>query len=183
MNFEMTAMEGVVKIVPPRYSDQRGYFSEIFKESWFRKEIADIVFLQDNESLSIQAGTIRGLHFQTPPFAQGKLVRCSQGAIFDVVVDIRRKSKSFGHWLGEELTPENGTQLWVPAGFAHGFVTLKDDSVISYKVTAPYSPNHDFGIAWDDPAIGIEWPVQEKDVVLSEKDRNHPKIGDLPFYF
>lgn len=183
MNIEMTTMEGVVKIRPPRYSDQRGYFSETFKESWFRKEIADVVFSQDNESLSVRAGTVRGLHFQASPFAQGKLVRCSQGAIFDVVVDIRRSSKSFGQWIGEELTPENGIQLWVPTGFAHGFVTLKDNSVINYKVTAPYSPKHDFGIAWNDPAIGIEWPFQETDVVLSDKDRAHPKIGDLPVYF
>lgn len=183
MNIEMTTMEGVVKIMPPRYSDQRGYFSETFKESWFRNEVADVVFSQDNESLSVKAGTVRGLHFQASPFAQGKLVRCSQGAIFDVVVDIRRSSKSFGHWIGEELTPENGIQLWVPAGFAHGFVTLKDNSVINYKVTAPYSPEHDFGIAWNDPTIGIAWPVQEKDVVLSDKDCAHPKIVDLPVYF
>jgi dTDP-4-dehydrorhamnose 3,5-epimerase len=126
---------------------------------------------------------LRGLHFQTPPFAQGKLVRCLHGSILDTVVDIRAGSPTYGKWLQEELSQENGIQLWVPAGFAHGFVTRKPDSVISYKVTAPYSPDHDRGILWSDPAIGIEWPVDDGRALLSDKDKTLPKLADIPAYF
>ncbi|MGO4351286.1 dTDP-4-dehydrorhamnose 3,5-epimerase [Rhizobium sp. RAF36] len=183
MRIETTTIEGILKITPARHGDHRGYFSEVFKDGWFRENAANVTFVQDNESLSAQAGTLRGLHFQTPPFAQGKLVRCLQGAILDVVVDIRQGSPTFGQWLGEELTPYNGAQLWVPAGFAHGFVTLAPNSVISYKVTAPYSPEHDRGVLWNDPDIGIRWPVQEADAVLSDKDRKLPKLADIPGHF
>ncbi|NLS08121.1 dTDP-4-dehydrorhamnose 3,5-epimerase [Rhizobium sp. P32RR-XVIII] len=178
-----TAIEGVVAITPPRFGDHRGYFSEVFKDAWFRENVADVTFIQDNESLSAQPGTVRGLHFQTPPFAQGKLVRCLAGRIMDVAVDIRTGSPSFGKWISWELSPENGAQLWVPAGFAHGFATLEPNSVISYKVTAPYSPQHDRGVAWNDPAIGIRWPVDEKDIVLSDKDRSLPRLADVPSHF
>ncbi|MBP2486867.1 dTDP-4-dehydrorhamnose 3,5-epimerase [Rhizobium leguminosarum] len=180
MRIETAAIEGIVAITPPRFGDHRGYFSEVFKEAWFRENVADVTFIQDNESLSTQAGTVRGLHFQIPPFAQGKLVRCLAGRIMDVVVDIREGSPSFGTWLSQELSPENGMQLWVPAGFAHGFATLEPNSVISYKVTAPYSPQHDRGIAWNDPAIGIRWPFYERDMVSSDKDKMLPRLADLP---
>lgn len=183
MRIEATAIEGIVAITPPRFGDHRGYFSEVFKDGWFRENVADVTFIQDNESLSAQPGTIRGLHFQIPPFAQGKLVRCLAGRIMDVVVDIREGSPSFGKWLSQELSPENGMQLWVPAGFAHGFATLEPNSVISYKVTAPYSPQHDRGIAWNDPVIGIRWPFDERDMVLSDKDKTLPRLADLPSDF
>lgn len=183
MRLETTAIRGIMKIVPPRFGDHRGYFSEVFKDGWFRQNVADVTFIQDNESLSAQAGTLRGLHFQTPPFAQGKLVRCLHGAILDTVVDIRTGSPTFGKWLQEELSQENGVQLWVPAGFAHGFVTRQPDSVISYKVTAPYSPDHDRGILWNDPAIGIDWSVDGDSALLSDKDKTLPKLADIPAYF
>ncbi|MBY3024664.1 dTDP-4-dehydrorhamnose 3,5-epimerase [Rhizobium leguminosarum] len=183
MRIETTAIEGIIAITPPRFGDHRGYFSEVFKDAWFRENVADVTFIQDNESLSAQTGTVRGLHFQIPPFAQGKLVRCLAGRIMDIVVDIREGSPSFGKWLSQELSPENGMQLWVPAGFAHGFATLEPNSVISYKVTAPYSPQHDRGIAWNDPAIGIRWPFYERDMVLSDKDKTLPRLTDLPSHF
>jgi dTDP-4-dehydrorhamnose 3,5-epimerase len=183
MRIETTAIDGVVAITPPRFGDHRGYFSEVFKDAWFRENVADVTFLQDNESLSAQPGTVRGLHFQTPPFAQGKLVRCLAGRIMDVAVDIRTGSPSFGQWISWELSSENGAQLWVPPGFAHGFATLEPNSIISYKVTAPYSPQHDRGVAWNDPAIGIRWPVDEKDMVLSDKDRSLPRLADVPSHF
>ncbi|MGO8054304.1 dTDP-4-dehydrorhamnose 3,5-epimerase [Rhizobium leguminosarum] len=183
MRIETTAIEGIVAITPPRFGDHRGYFSEVFKDVWFRENVANVTFIQDNESLSAQAGTVRGLHFQIRPFAQGKLVRCLAGRIMDVVVDIREGSPSFGKWLSQELSPENGMQLWVPAGFAHGFATLEPNSIISYKVTAPYSPQHDRGIAWNDPAIGIRWPFDERDMVSSDKDKTLPRLADLPSHF
>jgi dTDP-4-dehydrorhamnose 3,5-epimerase len=183
MRIETTAIEGIIAITPPRFGDHRGYFSEVFKDAWFRENVADVTFIQDNESLSAQTGTVRGLHFQIPPFAQGKLVRCLAGRIMDVVVDIREGSPSFGKWLSQELSSENGMQLWVPAGFAHGFATIEPNSVISYKVTAPYSPQHDRGIAWNDPAIGIRWPFDERDMVSSDKDKTLPRLTDLPSHF
>jgi dTDP-4-dehydrorhamnose 3,5-epimerase len=180
MNFQPLAIPDIVKITPARFGDSRGYFSEVFKDRWFRDNIADVSFVQDNQSLSAVAGTIRGLHFQLEPFAQGKLVRAIAGAIFDVAVDIRTGSPTYGQWVGAELSAENGDQLWIPAGFAHGFATLTPDTIIHYKVTAPYSAADDRGLLWNDPAIGINWPVAEKDAILSEKDAKQPKLADLP---
>ena len=140
-------------------------------------------FVQENQSLSAKVGTIRGLHFQTNPMAQGKLVRCTQGAIFDVAVDIRHDSPSFGKWVGVELTPEKCNQLWIPAGFAHGFSTLEPDSVVTYKVTNYYSPENDKGLAWNDPQIGIVWPENADAETLSGKDRIQPRLADLPPVF
>ncbi|MBX4956322.1 dTDP-4-dehydrorhamnose 3,5-epimerase [Rhizobium lentis] len=183
MHIETVAIEGIVAITPPRFGDHRGYFSEVFKDAWFRENVANVTFVQDNESLSAQAGTVRGLHFQIPPFAQGKLVRCLAGRIMDVVVDIRVGSPSFGKWLSQELSPETGKQLWIPPGFAHGFATIEPNSVISYKVTAPYSLQHDRGIAWNDPLIGIRWPFDERDIVSSDKDKTLPRLAELPSHF
>jgi dTDP-4-dehydrorhamnose 3,5-epimerase len=183
MNFERLAISEVVRIVPTRHGDHRGYFSEVFKDRWFRDNIADVSFAQDNQSLSAAKGTLRGLHFQTEPFGQGKLVRCIKGAIFDVAVDIRTGSPTYGKWVGAELSADNGAQLWIPVGFAHGFATLEPDTLIHYKVTAPYSAKDDGGLLWNDPAIGIDWPVEAEDAVLSEKDKMQPHLADLPPVF
>ncbi|UXT60271.1 dTDP-4-dehydrorhamnose 3,5-epimerase [Agrobacterium fabrum] len=182
MQLEAFSIPGLKKITPARFGDSRGYFSEVFKREWFRENIEDVEFVQDNESLSAQAGTVRGLHFQMAPFAQGKLVRCIQGKLLDVAVDIRTGSPTFGQSTAIELSSENGDQLWIPVGFAHGFMTLVDDTVISYKVTAPYSAAHDRGLKWDDPAVGINWPKMDT-YVLSEKDAKQPLLSELPEYF
>lgn len=177
---ERLAIADIVKIVPTRHGDDRGYFSEVFKDAWFRKNVADVAFVQDNQSLSAAKGTVRGLHFQLAPFAQGKLVHCVRGAVFDVAVDIREGSPTFGQWAGTELSDGNGAQLWIPAGFAHGFVTLEAHTIVHYKVTAPYSAQHDRGLLWNDADIGIAWPVEVAEAVLSEKDRAQPALADLP---
>jgi dTDP-4-dehydrorhamnose 3,5-epimerase len=183
MKFEQFSIPSVFKITPKRIGDDRGYFSEVFKDQWFRDNVADVTFVQDNQSLSAEVGTVRGLHFQLEPFAQGKLVRCIAGAIFDVAVDIRVGSPTYGKWVGAELSADNGEQLWVPAGFAHGFATLQPSSIIHYKVTAPYSLEHDRGLRWDDPDIGIAWPIDMATAVLSAKDKVQPLLADLPQSF
>lgn len=180
---EPTRLPEVVKIQEKRHEDARGYFAETFKNDWFTANIAEEIFVQENQSLSKVIGTIRGLHFQTNPFAQGKLVRCVVGALLDIAVDIRKGSPTYGQWVAEELTAQNGTQLWVPTGFAHGFCTLVPDTVISYKVTAPYSPENDKGLSWDDAAIGIDWPSVANPETLSPKDSKQPLLRDLPDYF
>ncbi len=180
MKVEILPLAGLAKIIPTRLGDHRGYFSEVFKDSWFRENVADVTFVQENESLSAAVGTVRGLHFQLDPFAQGKLVRCLAGRIFDVAVDIRVGSPTYGQWYGCELSKENGEQLWIPGGFAHGFATLVPDCVIFYKVTAPYSAVSDRGLLWSDPEIGIEWPVPLDNAVLSDKDKLQPRLADLP---
>ena len=152
---------------------------EAFKDAWFRENIEGVTFVQDNQSLSRQVGTIRGLHYQKAPVGQGKLVRCLKGSIFDVAVDIRPESATFGQWVGETLTAEKGEQLWVPEGFAHGFCTLEPDTEVFYKVTNPYSREHDAGIAFDDPEIGIKWPIDLSAAVLSDKDKVQPPLESL----
>ncbi|NIJ41444.1 dTDP-4-dehydrorhamnose 3,5-epimerase [Parvibaculum indicum] len=166
-----------------RIGDERGFFSETYNERDFRREGLDVRFVQDNHSLSRQRGTLRGLHFQTPPHAQGKLVRVTCGAILDVAVDIRHGSPTFGRHVAFEISAENWRQLYVPAGYAHGFVTLTDDTEVQYKVTDFYSAEHDAGLRWDDPALGIDWRVDAGDVVLSGKDTQHPLLAELPPYF
>lgn len=177
-SFTRLAIPDVVLIEPKRFGDERGYFCETYKKQDFDAFGIDTVFVQDNESLSRQVGVVRGLHFQTPPFVQAKLVRAVRGAIFDVAVDIRKGSPSFGKWVGARLTAEKGEQLFVPHGFAHGFCTLEPDTLVNYKVDAPYSAANDAGILWDDPAIGIDWPVAGDAVVLSAKDRVQPRLQD-----
>lgn len=149
-------------------------------DEWFRSTVANVTFVQDNESLSTKAGTVRGMHFQAPPSAQGKLVRCISGKIFDVALDIRCGSVTFGKWIGVELSAQNGDQLWIPPGFAHGFVTLKPNSVVLYRVTRRYDPASERGVLWSDPDIGIEWPVDADEAILSEKDKKQPRLVDLP---
>lgn len=183
MQFLPLDLPGVVEIIPVRHGDDRGYFSEIYRHDRFCSVIGDVNFVQENQSLSEKTGTIRGLHFQTPPFAQGKLVRCLAGAVFDVAVDLRLQSPGFGQWTGIELTAERGNQLWIPPGFAHGFCTLQPNSVVCYKVTAYYSGEHDKGFAWNDPDVGIKWPLLADQGTLSGKDCAQPGFAELPPYF
>lgn len=183
MHIEQTPLAGVLVITPRRFGDDRGFFSE----SWNRRTLAEAgvflpEFVQDNHSLSREAGTVRGLHFQSPPHAQGKLVRCGRGALFDVAVDIRVGSPSYGQWFGAELSFENAKQLWIPAGFLHGFVTRQADTEIVYKCTDHYAPDCDGAVRWD--SCGIEWGF-EGAPILSGKDAAAPALADFksPFTF
>lgn len=183
LEFRQFDIDGLIEIKPRKFADERGYFSEIFRLNAFTEKVGDIQFVQDNQSLSRRVGTIRGLHFQTHPAAQGKLVRCLSGSILDLAVDLRSGSPTFGKSLSLILTPEDNNQLWVPVGFGHGFCTLEPNSVISYRVTSYYSPEHDKGVAWDDPDIGIAWPDVADPETLSGKDRQQPRLVELPSYF
>lgn len=174
---------GPVEIVPTKIFDERGYFSEVFRADVFARLGLTPVFVQDNQSLSIRAGTIRGIHFQSPPAAQGKLVRCVAGRVFDVAVDLRYDSPDFGRWISVELCPQANNQLWVPPGFGHAFCTLEANSVIGYRVTDYYSAEHDKGVAWDDPDIAIAWPSETDCETLSTKDRVQPKLAESPQFF
>jgi dTDP-4-dehydrorhamnose 3,5-epimerase len=170
-------------IVPKRFSDSRGYFSEIWSDREFREAIADVVFVQDNQSVSARKGTLRGLHFQKPPFAQGKLIRVVSGSILDLAVDIRKGSPTYGRHIAIKIDASEGAQLWVPTGFLHGYCTLEDTTEIFYKVTAYYSANHDAGVLWNDPDLGIHWPVDFASAILSEKDQRLPRLRDVPDFF
>lgn len=170
------AIDGVALIWPRRHADERGWSAE----AWTRQAFSEIGivadFVQDNESLSRRAGTVRGLHFQKPPFEQAKLVRVVCGRSWHAAVDLRPASKTFGQWCGRELSGEAGAQLFIARGFAHGFITLEADTMIAYKVDAPYMPSAEEGIQWEDPTIGIEWPAMAEPVVLSERDRGLPSF-------
>lgn len=183
MDIYSTAIPDVKVIKPLRFSDHRGFFSEVYNFERFARAGIDLTFVQDNHSLSVETGTIRGLHFQSHPFAQDKLVRVVRGRIIDVAVDIRRSSPTYGQHVALELSAENGLQLLIPVGFAHGFCTVEPNTEVLYKVTNYYSAAHDYGLAWDDPALGIEWPVAPQAAALSDKDRGHPRLADLPTYF
>jgi dTDP-4-dehydrorhamnose 3,5-epimerase len=174
-----TVLKDVLHIRPTRIGDNRGWFSETYNARLFAEAGIDCDFVQDNTSLSATVGTLRGIHFQLPPHAQSKLVRCTRGRILDVAVDIRESSPTFGQWLSAELTAAGGEQLFVPEGFAHGFCTLEPDCEISYKVTAYYAPDADRGLAFDDPALGIDWPFPARDLTLSERDRKHPRLSGI----
>lgn len=173
----------VKEIRPVRHHDLRGFFSEIFRESILREHGLDSGFIQENHSLSTERWVVRGLHFQVPPAAQAKLLRVSAGSIFDVTVDIRRGSPTYGRHVGIVLSAEWGNQLFVPEGFAHGFCTLEPNTEVVYKVTRYYSREHDRGLAWNDPYLGIPWPVRTSDVLLSERDQRQPPLAELPAYF
>lgn len=168
----------VTVIIPRRFEDSRGWFSETYSKRKLAEAGLDYDFCQDNQSLSLEAGTLRGLHYQANPRPQAKLVRCVSGALFDVAVDIRRESPTFGQWYGTELSAENGKQLLIPAGFAHGFCTLTERCQIAYKVDQYYSAPDDRGIAWDDETIAIDWPLSGKPV-LSDKDQALPRLGEI----
>jgi dTDP-4-dehydrorhamnose 3,5-epimerase len=173
-----------VKIVTPKFiADCRGGFCETYNQERFAEHGIMANFVQDNQSASAAIGTIRGLHFQSHPAAQAKLVRVLKGRIFDVAVDLRRSSPTYGKWIAEELSAENRKQIFIPTGFAHGFCTLEIDTHVFYKVSAFYSPPNDFGFAWDDPDLGIDWPVAPSQAVLSDKDRRMPKFKSLPRHF
>jgi dTDP-4-dehydrorhamnose 3,5-epimerase len=174
-----TAIAGVLEIRPERFSDERGLFSETWNEAEWRDAGISLRFVQDNHSLSRSPGVLRGLHFQCPPQAQEKLVRVSRGSVFDVAVDIRRDSPTYGRWVGVTLSSEAWNQLLIPRGFAHGFVTLEPDTEVQYKITAPYSPQHELCVRFDDPAIGVNWPIPADRLMLSEKDRLAPVLADL----
>jgi dTDP-4-dehydrorhamnose 3,5-epimerase len=183
MQFRAFDIDGPIQIVPRKHEDHRGYFSEIFRLNSFAEHVGPVTFVQENQSLSNAPGTIRGIHFQTPPMAQGKLVRCVAGRLLDVIVDLRQGSPTFGRWVSVILSPQDLNQLWVPVGFGHGFCTLEPNSIISYRVTEYYSPEHDKGVAWDDPEIGVDWPSIADPETLSGKDREQPRLADLPAYF
>jgi len=183
MLFEIFPISGPILIKPARIGDARGWFSETFRTDRFRENAGPVDFVQHNQSMSAAKGTVRGLHFQLEPMAQGKLVRCLKGGILDVAVDIRRSSPTFGQHVSAELTADNGHQLWVPPGFAHGFVTLTENTEVFYLVTAYYSPAHDRGLLWNDPALGIDWGIGDEEAQLSDKDRKQPLLADLPDLF
>jgi len=183
VQIESLGISDVKILTPRRFGDSRGFFSETYKKSALAEHGIDLDFVQDNHSMSQAVGVLRGLHFQTAPFAQDKLVRVVKGRIFDVAVDIRHGSPTFGQWVGAEISAEAWNQILVPIGFAHGFVTLEPDTEVIYKVTAPYAPDHDKGLAWDDPAIAIDWPLDGVTPTLSDKDTKHPVLADLPAYF
>ena len=171
-------LEGLVELRPPRFRDERGFFSEVWSRDALAEAGIDVRFVQDNHSCSAR-GVLRGLHLQLPPAAQDKLVRVSRGAIFDVAVDIRPDSPTFGRWAGVILSAEEWNQLFVPKGFAHGFVALEDGTEVIYKVSAPYAPALERSIRFDDPAIGIEWPLEPDALILSDKDRAAPLLAQL----
>ncbi len=183
LSVEETAIPAVKIVTPKKFGDHRGFFSETWSRKAFADAGLDLDFVQDNQSLSAPVGTLRGLHFQSAPFAQDKLVRVTRGRILDVAVDIRVSSPSFGKHVAVELSAENWKQLLVPIGFAHGFVTLEPDTEVLYKVTAPYAPANDHGLAFDDPALGIDWRLPLSGLTLSDKDRKHPRLAEMLRYF
>jgi len=182
MEVEKTGIPEVLVFTPRLFRDGRGILTETYNRRVFDGIGLGLDFVQDNQSRSLKAGTVRGLHFQTPPSAQAKLVRCVRGSIYDVAVDIRVGSPTFGRFVGAELTEDNWKQMLVPVGFAHGFCTITDDVEVCYKVSGYYDPEAEAGVAWDDEDIGIAWPL-EGEAVLSDKDRVLPRLTDCPEYF
>ncbi|GAB5447856.1 dTDP-4-dehydrorhamnose 3,5-epimerase [Gymnodinialimonas sp.] len=184
MDIEQTGLEGLLVITPKRFGDARGFFAETYSATKLAEQGITTTFVQDNHSLSAEVGTIRGLHFQAPPHAQDKLVRCGRGRLFDVAVDIRKGSPTYGQWFGIELTFENGKQLLVPAGFAHGFVTREPGTEIIYKCSDFYAPETEGAVIWNDPEIGIDWGLSDAPI-LSDKDAIAPALRDLdsPFIY
>lgn len=184
MKFETFPIDGPVLITPHHFGDERGYFMEAFKDAVFKAEVGeDIQFVQDNQSFSAQVGTVRGLHYQEPPFAQGKLVRVLQGSIIDVAVDVRSDSPTYGKHVRVELSAENKQQLWVPEGFLHGFATREAGTLVLYKVTNVYSPESDGNVRFDDPELNIDWGLKVE-ATLSDKDQTAPAFSEWmsPFY-
>ncbi len=180
MEIRPLALDGVYEVTPRRFGDRRGFFSETYNAEAFRKVPGGSeAFVQDNHSLSAVTGTLRGLHFQEPPRAQAKLVRVAHGSIYDVAVDIRRGSPTFGRWIGLTLSADKGNQIFVPKGFAHGFLTLEPNTEVIYKVTELYSADHERSIRFDDPHIGVKWPAVASVFVVSDKDRDAAGLADI----
>jgi dTDP-4-dehydrorhamnose 3,5-epimerase len=173
------ALSGVLEVRPARHRDERGFFSEVWREDLLEDAGVDAHFVQDNHSYSRSKGVLRGLHFQIAPSTQAKLVRVSRGSIFDVAVDIRPRSPTFRQWVGLVVSAEAWNQVFIPKGFAHGFLTLEDDCEVLYKATAPYAPDRDRAIRFDDPEIGIDWPMTTQDLIISDKDRAAPLLRDV----
>ena len=179
MNFIPQSVPEVFLIEPIIHKDHRGYFAETFKKNLFNEAIGyKVDFVQDNESKSISKGVLRGLHFQSTPHAQAKLVRVIDGKVLDVAVDIRKNSETFGHHVAIELSEENKKQLFIPRGFAHGFVVLSNSATISYKVDAYYAADHNEGVAYNDPEININWGFEKREIILSEADKNYPTLAN-----
>ena len=183
LRVESTAIPEVRLLIPRQHGDDRGTLIEAYREDRLREAGIESRFVQDNHAWSAERGTLRGLHFQAPPRAQAKLVRVSHGAILDVAVDIRQGSPTYGQHVAVELSRANGRQLLVPEGFAHGYCTLEPGTVVEYKLSAYYAPESDRGVLWNDPALGIEWPVDPAEAVVSDKDRKNPPLAELPAYF
>ena len=183
MKVEALAIPDVLLITPPRFEDARGYFSETYNTARFATVGLEAEFVQDNQSRSVARGTVRGLHCQIAPNVQGKLVRVLRGAIWDVAVDIRRGSSTYGRHVGHVLSADNSAQLWVPRGFLHGFCTLEPDTDVLYKVTAPYDRSAERGVSWDDPELALPWPVSPGEVLLSDKDRTLPRLSVCAAWF
>ncbi|MAO26645.1 MAG: dTDP-4-dehydrorhamnose 3,5-epimerase [Roseovarius sp.] len=183
MEITQTDLPGVLILTPRRFADARGFFSESWNQRVMEEAGIEIAFVQDNHSLSRDVGTVRGLHFQSPPHAQAKLVRCGRGALYDVAVDVRRGSPSYGKWVGVELSADNGRQLLIPAGFLHGFVTREPDTEVIYKCSDFYAPECDGAVRFDDPELGIDWGIEASAAVLSDKDRAAQSFAafDTPF--
>ena len=174
MHVQATTLPDIRVLTPRKLGDHRGTFSETYSRKTLAEFEIDIEFVQDNHATSTRRGTVRGLHFQSPPRAQDKLVRVTRGSVFDVAVDLRRSSPTYGRHVGVVLTAAAGNQMLVPVGFAHGYMTLEPDTEVLYKVSDYYVPDHDRGLPWNDPSLGIAWPIPEHDAVLSDKDRKHP---------
>lgn len=183
LHVEKAEIPDIKIITLKKFGDRRGFFSEVYARRAFVEAGIDLDFVQDNHAFSADRWTLRGLHFQLPPFAQDKLVRVTRGRILDVAVDLRRSSPTFGRHVATELSAENWRQVLVPIGFAHGYVTLEPDTEVLYKVTEYYAPDHDHGLAWDDPALGINWGLDAGQVILSDRDRKHPGFADLLDFF
>jgi len=179
MRIEATPIQGVLVIEPRKHGDARGFFSETFRAAALREAGVDVEWVQDNHSLSAPRGVMRGLHFQRPPMAQAKLLRVVRGAILDVAVDIRRGSPTYGRHVAVELSAENWKQMYVPAGFAHGFCTLVENTEVIYKVSADYAPESEGGVIWNDPDLGIAWPVSAAEATVSARDREWPRFKDF----
>lgn len=183
MQIERLEIADIMLVKPTKHGDQRGFFSETFRADVFAAHGVEAVFVQDNHVLSRQKGVLRGLHFQAPPHAQGKLVRCIRGTVLDVGVDIRVGSPTYGRHVAVELSAANWHQLWIPPGFAHGYITLEEHCEVIYKVTDYYAPQCDRGIAWDDPAFAIDWRLPASQIILSDKDRQQPRLAEAEAAF
>jgi dTDP-4-dehydrorhamnose 3,5-epimerase len=183
MQIEYLPIDGVMLVTPTKHQDARGFFSEVFRSDVLRAGGISVEFVQDNHVLSAPRGVLRGMHFQTPPHAQGKLVRCTKGSILDVAVDIRKNSPTFGRHVAIELSASNWRQLWVPPGFAHGYLTLEVNCEVIYKVTDYWASSCEKGLAWNDPTVAINWGMSEQELTLAEKDRSNPRLDELELVF